>query len=638
MKAMNWKLGLALVVVVAWVSWDVVAARFWPAFHPFGAAGWGTLLLGCLLLLGRPVREEEKEEAGIELGIDLLDFAEQLSFTAGQLLYLSQASARGSSEVADRMRTMLEQSQLTAREIEGAAAGVEELAASAEEMSAQMEEVGAMTRETVLAAEKNAAHVDKTLAAIEKVSGGMGKVSRAIGDLEAELRGITGLARSINNIADQTNLLALNASIEAARAGEHGRGFAVVADEVRSLAGESNRLAGEIQALVGSLRQKMDEVLEVVSESKANVDAMAAMARESYQTLRDIIAGQDNIKDAMQKLLQVGNEQSQTTIQLAGMTEKVSQASRLLYEGAEECLQVARREEKNASEVGEFARRVDDLATSLHGPAVRLKRADELIFGFNPFVPPDMLKERYFPIIGEVCGGIGYRVRTIITRDSASLARGCREGYIDLAWFSPGAYVLAKAQVDLVPVAIQEIHGERKYRSLFIVRRDSNIKSIPDLKGKKIGYVSRASASGYLFPKAYLKEQGIDPDHFFSQVFFLETHARVVESVLNGMVDVGATYQEPLDIARQKGLPVDELVVIARTREIPANVVVARPSLDPALVERIKAGFLEINVKNERGRRLLAGTYNTGFAEFTDEDFDDLRQVMKILGEEALIA
>ena len=46
--------------------------------------------------------------------------------------------------------------------------------------------------------------------------------------------------------------------------------------------------------------------------------------------------------------------------------------------------------------------------------------------------------------------------------------------------------------------------GSKTYRSQVVVRADSGITSIDQLRGKKFAFVDPASASGFLFPNALL--------------------------------------------------------------------------------------------------------------------------------------
>ena len=84
-------------------------------------------------------------------------------------------------------------------------------------------------------------------------------------------------------------------------------------------------------------------------------------------------------------------------------------------------------------------------------------------------------------------------------------------------------------------------YGNSVYWAQFLVPRDSDIKSLADLDGKKWGYTEPASTSGYMVPLVMLKDAGITPGES------VETggHPQAVKAVYNGEVDFSTTYYSP---------------------------------------------------------------------------------------------
>lgn len=71
---------------------------------------------------------------------------------------------------------------------------------------------------------------------------------------------------------------------------------------------------------------------------------------------------------------------------------------------------------------------------------------------------------------------------------------------------------------DTLPVGvIRSFRGETGYYSGLLVAADSPYRSLQDLKGKRIGYINFNSTSGYIFPRAAMRKEGIDPDSFFGE-------------------------------------------------------------------------------------------------------------------------
>ena len=77
------------------------------------------------------------------------------------------------------------------------------------------------------------------------------------------------------------------------------------------------------------------------------------------------------------------------------------------------------------------------------------------------------------------------KVELIVTTDYSSMIEAMRFGRIDLAYFGPLSYVMAKSKSDIEPFAAMVIDGVPTYRSILIANVDAGIDSYADIKGKK---------------------------------------------------------------------------------------------------------------------------------------------------------
>src|SRR5206468_2425304 len=89
-------------------------------------------------------------------------------------------------------------------------------------------------------------------------------------------------------------------------------------------------------------------------------------------------------------------------------------------------------------------------------------------------------------------------------------------------------------------LAIPARRGMTTYHAAFIVRRGGP-KTLVELRGRRAAWVQRDSAAGYLVPRMHLAAQGFDVLRFFSRELFVHAHSGVIDAVVSGDADVGAT-------------------------------------------------------------------------------------------------
>jgi phosphonate transport system substrate-binding protein len=154
------------------------------------------------------------------------------------------------------------------------------------------------------------------------------------------------------------------------------------------------------------------------------------------------------------------------------------------------------------------------------------------------------------------------------------------------------------------------------------VRTDSGIRSVKQLRGKRMAFVDRATTAGYVFPLAVLRKNGIpSPDGFFGEYYFTGSHDAAIAAVLEGKADVGAAKHSVYDRMRKDNPAVDrELTVIAESPPVPSNGLCVRRDLDLVLQASLKKALLDLE-KDPEGARVLAEFGGLRFIETTAADY-----------------
>ena len=128
-----------------------------------------------------------------------------------------------------------------------------------------------------------------------------------------------------------------------------------------------------------------------------------------------------------------------------------------------------------------------------------------------------------------------------------------RFGRIEIAYFGPFSYVLAKSKApDIEPFAVGVTKGSPTYKSVIIAQADGPVKTVADIKGKTMGYGDNASTSSHLIPRAYLPTRACWASRDY-KVVHLGTHDAVARAVQTGQVQAGGLSQEIFDRARRQG-------------------------------------------------------------------------------------
>lgn len=119
------------------------------------------------------------------------------------------------------------------------------------------------------------------------------------------------------------------------------------------------------------------------------------------------------------------------------------------------------------------------------------------------------------------------------------------------------------------------------YKSEILVKKDSDIKSLKDLKGKKIALQDVTSTAGYTFPLATLKEEaGINATKDM-KIVNVKGHDQAIISLLNGDVDAAAVFNDARNIVKKDQPDVfKDTKILKLTDAIPNDTISVRSDMD----------------------------------------------------------
>lgn len=234
---------------------------------------------------------------------------------------------------------------------------------------------------------------------------------------------------------------------------------------------------------------------------------------------------------------------------------------------------------------------------------------------------------------------LGMDVNVTLATDYSTIVEAMASGKVDLGIMPPAAYVQARnldaAEAILSSQLVKydentEKPIEGEYTSTFkgevLVKADSDMESLEDLKGKKIATLSPNSASGYIYPVAEMKDLGIDPLTECTLTTVNDIPSEMT-AVLNGQQDACFVFQGARYVFSSKFTDYDlykDLKVLYLTEgDIPNDAIAVQPSMDDDLKAQIKDVFLDM-ADDEEGKEAMSLWGHTGYGEADESAYDTI--------------
>lgn len=247
----------------------------------------------------------------------------------------------------------------------------------------------------------------------------------------------------------------------------------------------------------------------------------------------------------------------------------------------------------------------------------------EILIGLIPELNVFQQMERFKPLAEYLTKKTGVKVNiTILSRYGNIIDRFTSEN-MDGAFFGSFTGALAIQKLGVVPLARpMNLDGSTQYWGYIFVRKDSGIKKVSDMKGRKMAFVERATTAGYIFPSAYFRDNGVaNIKNFFIEYYFTGSHDAAIYAVLDKKADIGAAKHSVYDRVRKADPRVDrDLIILAESAKVPSNGLCVRKGLNGELQKKLKAALLNLD-KDPEGKTVLEKFGGIKFIETTVADY-----------------
>jgi phosphonate transport system substrate-binding protein len=234
-----------------------------------------------------------------------------------------------------------------------------------------------------------------------------------------------------------------------------------------------------------------------------------------------------------------------------------------------------------------------DLVADPPKERARLVSPDPLIFTYAPVEDPAVYEGAWSDFLKHVEKVTGKKTKYFGLQHYAAQIEAMRSGRLHLSAFATGSLAYAVNLAGAVPFAImRDARGPSGYHLVVIAHaKNERIKSIADLKGKRVAHVSQTSSSGHQAPVYFFSRLGTVPGRDY-EIVFSGKHDNSILGVAHGDYDAAAVADTVMQRMIARGVvKASDLKIIYTSPIFPTAGFAYAHNLDPALVEKMKEAF-----------------------------------------------
>lgn len=253
---------------------------------------------------------------------------------------------------------------------------------------------------------------------------------------------------------------------------------------------------------------------------------------------------------------------------------------------------------------------------------------EPLVLGIFPRFAATMVHDAFDPLAKYLSAELGREVKIETTKDQNAFAEAITTKRYDIVHFNQLNYVESHEKFGYDVVAINEEFGKGTVAGALVVRKDSGIKNLADLRGKTIVFGGGPKAMvAYIANVALLQRAGLKKGDYKEEFAKSPVNAMTAvfhkQAVAGGTGDIGLKAQ-----AGNEVLDVDELAFLAVGEQIPHVPWAVKTSLGADLTKKIQDALLKVKSSKD-GAGILKAARLTNLLPAKDADFEIVRKMIK---------
>lgn len=249
----------------------------------------------------------------------------------------------------------------------------------------------------------------------------------------------------------------------------------------------------------------------------------------------------------------------------------------------------------------------------------------EYLVGIHPLHNPKRLFEIYGPIIDRINQAMpGVALKLEASRNYEEFDKKLYSGHFDFAMPNPYQTVRSLAHGYQI---FGKMGDDEDFRGILLVRKDSGIQQVTDLKGQAVAYPAATALAATMMPQHYLHTHGLNINTDIENRYVGSQESSIM-NVLLGHVAAGATWPVPWKAFVAEHPEQAGQLEKWQTESLLNNGWVVRRDVPPALAERFAQQLFSLQ-NDEAGRKLLQAVPISRFEAANDKTYDPVREFLE---------
>ena len=257
-------------------------------------------------------------------------------------------------------------------------------------------------------------------------------------------------------------------------------------------------------------------------------------------------------------------------------------------------------------------------------------QAETIRFAVTDVEGMEQLQREYGAFVQELEKVTGHKIEFSPVSNRTAAVEAMRAKQVDFVLTGPAEYVIFRKLTDAKPVVSWQ---RPDYFAQIVVMADGPIKSMADLKGKKVAFGEVGSTSQHLGPAQVLADAGLTYNSGYTAEIIKRNVA--IEAMIRGDVQAVGMNLTHLRSVREK-FPDAKFAVVGRGPDLPNDILIVASNVPESVIESVKKAFTEKGVELMTG--VLQGEdtkkYEGGhfLASVEDKDYEPVRMMYATIG------